>query len=177
MQGAFMVLLAAEPACASKVSTQNVWQGVPVTLGTYMMSSDSALDPAAVRVTLCDPVLWPGLQLVLQMLRAMFDLVDALAALQQAVSVRVEGLSGSWGWMVLRVAGAWAALLLQVMQLADATAAHMLGPTTDTSAALLSQVGSLSIGKAWRDPGPTGLATLLLGVPTRARQRLQAAKK
>lgn len=72
----------------------------------------------------------------------MFDLVDALAALQQAESMPVKGLSGSWDWMLLRVAGAWAALLLQVMRLADATATHVLGPSADTSAALLTQVCS-----------------------------------
>lgn len=81
------------------------------------------------------------------MLRAIFDLVDALAALQQAVSMPVQALSGSWDWMLLRVAGAWAALLLQVMQLADATATHVLAPSADTSAALLTQVC------AWLDPG------------------------
>jgi hypothetical protein len=76
------------------------------------------------------------------MLGAMFDLVDALAALQQAVAMPVKELSGSWDWTLLHSAGALGALLLQAMQLADATAAHLLEPTADTMQQLLTQVGA-----------------------------------
>lgn len=75
------------------------------------------------------------------MVGAMFDLVDALAALQQAVAVPVKQLSGSWDWTLIHIAGAWAALLLEAMQLADATAAHALTPTAESRERLLSQVG------------------------------------
>jgi hypothetical protein len=74
------------------------------------------------------------------MLQAMCDLADALAALQQAVSMPVEALSGSWDWTLMHAAGAWAALLLGVTALADATAAHVLRPTPASAAALLAQV-------------------------------------
>lgn len=75
------------------------------------------------------------------MVAAMFDLVDALAALQQAVSMPVKALSGSWDWTLLHVAGAWAALLLQAIQLAEATATHVLQPTAESAEDLLAQVG------------------------------------
>lgn len=72
----------------------------------------------------------------------MFELVDALAALQQAVSMPVTKLNGSWDWTLMHTAGALGALLLQAMQLAEATAAHVLGPTADTTQTLLAQVRS-----------------------------------
>lgn len=81
-----------------------------------------------------------ALQLVQQLLQGMFNLVDALAALQQAVSIPVQQLSGSWDWMLLHAAGSWAAMLMQAMQLADATAAHVLAPSEQTAQDLLTQV-------------------------------------
>lgn len=80
------------------------------------------------------------LQLVVHMLGAMSDLVDALAALQQAVTMPVQELSGSWDWTLMHTGGALGALLLQAMKLADATAAHVLGPNASTAQQLLTEV-------------------------------------
>lgn len=80
------------------------------------------------------------LQLVLRMHAAMFELVDALAALQQAVAMPVTKVNGSWDWTLMHTAGALGALLLQAMQLAEATSAHVLGATADTTQTLLAQV-------------------------------------
>lgn len=82
------------------------------------------------------------LQLVLNMVSTVFDLVDALAALQQAVSMPVKQLSGSWDWTLMHTAGAFAALLLQTMQLADATAQHTVAPSPQSAAKLLNEVRS-----------------------------------
>lgn len=81
-------------------------------------------------------------QLVLNLVAAMFDLVDALAALQQAVSLPTKLHTGTWDWTLTHVAGAWAALLLQSMRLADATAAHLQQPTRGSAEELLIQVSS-----------------------------------
>jgi len=37
-------------------------------------------------------------QVVKRLLEAMFDLVDALGALQQSMAVQVTQLSGTWDW-------------------------------------------------------------------------------
>lgn len=81
------------------------------------------------------------LQLVLHLHQAMLDLVDALAALQHAVSMPVQQLSGSWAWTLMHASGAWAAMLLEVMQLAEATASHVLEPTPASGELVLQQVG------------------------------------
>ncbi|KIZ00884.1 hypothetical protein MNEG_7079 [Monoraphidium neglectum] len=101
---------------------------------------------AAVKVSLVlDTTAWTtGIfatpPVVLRMLSAMFDVVDALGALQQAIKVPVEALSGSWDWTLNNTGQLWGQLLLEVIALADATTAHVTQPTPETAQRLLGKI-------------------------------------
>lgn len=81
-----------------------------------------------------------SLQVVNQLLQCMFELADALGALQQTLSLPVQQLSGSWYWMMQHTAKPWGQLLVQVQQLAATTARHLGNPDDLSAADLLTQV-------------------------------------
>lgn len=70
----------------------------------------------------------------------MFDVADALGALQQASSMPVEALSGTWYWTLAHMGQVYGDLLLEVMAMADATLQHVVKPTEASAAELLCKV-------------------------------------
>lgn len=62
---------------------------------------------------------------VTRMLSAMFDLADALGALQHAVRAPGADDPGTWHWTLLHMGSAWGAVLLATERLAAAVARHV----------------------------------------------------
>ncbi|WIA41085.1 hypothetical protein OEZ86_004716 [Tetradesmus obliquus] len=77
---------------------------------------------------------------VLRMLAAMFDVADALGALQQATNIKVEAVSGSWDWTLVQMTRAWGGVMLGVLSLADALLEHATQLNNVSAAALLAKI-------------------------------------
>jgi hypothetical protein len=76
------------------------------------------------------------------MLAAMFDIADALGALQQAGSIKVSAVSGSWDWTLVQMSCAWSNTMHGVLELADLTLAHVTQLSEASASALLAKVRS-----------------------------------
>jgi hypothetical protein len=74
------------------------------------------------------------------MMAAMFDVADALGALQQASSIKVAAVSGSWDWTLVQMSRAWSNTMHGVLELADVTLAHVTQLSEASAAALLAKV-------------------------------------
>jgi signal transduction histidine kinase len=85
------------------------------------------------------------LQVVLRMLAAMFDVADALGALQQACSIKVAAVSGSWDWTLVQMTRAWGDVMMGVVGLADVMLAHVTQLSEETAAALLTKASGLRL--------------------------------
>eukprot|EP00878_Enallax_costatus_P027265 GHUV01029331.1.p1 GENE.GHUV01029331.1~~GHUV01029331.1.p1 ORF type:complete len:152 (+),score=54.05 GHUV01029331.1:432-887(+) len=74
------------------------------------------------------------------MLHCMFDVADALGALQQALALPVDRLSGSWYWTLRHMAQPWGQVLAEVLLMADATVKHLQQPCEESASQLLIQI-------------------------------------
>eukprot|EP00878_Enallax_costatus_P040571 GHUV01046884.1.p1 GENE.GHUV01046884.1~~GHUV01046884.1.p1 ORF type:complete len:109 (+),score=29.44 GHUV01046884.1:432-758(+) len=79
------------------------------------------------------------------MLHCMFDVADALGALQQALALPVDRLSGSWYWTLRHMAQPWGQVLAEVLLMADATVKHLQQPCEESASQLLIQVGGRGV--------------------------------
>lgn len=79
-------------------------------------------------------------QEVTRILGCMFDVADALGALQQALSLQVNRLSGNWSWVLQHMAEPWGQLLSEVLLMSDALVRHLQQPGQESAADLLRQV-------------------------------------
>jgi hypothetical protein len=93
-------------------------------------------------------LLLPRMQVVLRMLAAMFDVADALGALQQASSIKVSAVSGSWDWTLVQMSRAWSNTMHGVLELADVTLAQVTQLSEASAAALLTKVNNSSCSQS-----------------------------